>query len=332
MSYLEDRRVRMGILTLLCIAAIVSICRGIYYALIGGKDLQWSPAVIFWEQKDPFLFWLSGNQGQKIILCQAPNYLHHYYILLWPFAQLDFETAKMLWVVVNMIVSVFSLLLLKRCMSLSWQAFFLMSSLFFMSWPFRNTLDKGQTGLFVLSFLSAYWFSNNILRGGWLGVGIIKYSFAPVFVFLAILRKESALLVAMLLLIASILFFGYYTDSLSLQLVFEPLLVASTTTAPGMSDLMSLMRYDLGLNFLTASVVSIVSAFFVAIVLRRSKPDGQALAAICVASLLFFSIWVTTTCFFSQSLLYCLANFPSLVGMLVSCCQSRFSFSFFMHE
>lgn len=279
---------KAALLMLLLLAASLSIYQGFKNALKYSQDFQWSPSVIFWQGEDPYLESLLGNKSGRIILSQAPNYFHHFYIMLWPLAQMDFEGAKIAWFSLNIMLASLALLVLKKHASLGWLEFMLLSALFFMSTPFRNCLGNGQASIFVLFSLLMFWFSKGPFNGGWLAAGIVKYSFAPVFVIHSAMKKEIAVIVAMGLISASILFFGFHTNNFSMNLPIEPLLVATIKTSPGAADLMTLMRYDLGLSFPLVAAISMSLAFSVALFLKNADKDLWSFSIISIASLLLF--------------------------------------------
>src|SRR6478735_5359932 len=74
---------------ILLVAALVSVGQGLRNAQKDSQDFQWSPSVLFLEGENPYEHYLSGNADQRIILSQEPNYAHGLYIVLAPFAKLD---------------------------------------------------------------------------------------------------------------------------------------------------------------------------------------------------------------------------------------------------
>jgi hypothetical protein len=193
--------------TLLLVGALISTAWGVRNAILYSQDFQWSPAVLFWKGINPYSTWLEGNVDGAIILSQAPNYHQLLYIIFWPLTLLDFEQAKIVWATINISFALGSLLLLKKICSLSKFQFFVIASIFLMSTPFRNTVGNGQQSLLVLFMFLAYWSSDNIFKGIYLAIGFVKYSFAPIFFLLGLLRKEKSIFVTVSLMIFSGLFF-----------------------------------------------------------------------------------------------------------------------------
>ena len=67
---------KIALLLLLALVATISTLQGFNNALQGSQDFQWSPSVLFWEGVNPYTYYLNGNENNRIILSQAPNYAH----------------------------------------------------------------------------------------------------------------------------------------------------------------------------------------------------------------------------------------------------------------
>ena len=115
----SNAHARRVLLVLLGLAALISTIQGFRNALALSMDFQWSPSVLFWNGTNPYSHYLLGNADGAIILTQVPNYLHALYILFWPFAAIDFESAKALWAATNIALAIGSCLLVGRIFGLS---------------------------------------------------------------------------------------------------------------------------------------------------------------------------------------------------------------------
>ena len=65
------------------------------------QDFQWSPTVILVAGEDPYRF-QENPQSDRFLLTQHPMYLHFTYLMLSPFALLNFEKAKIAWAIANL--------------------------------------------------------------------------------------------------------------------------------------------------------------------------------------------------------------------------------------
>src|SRR5262245_53878315 len=84
-------------LIILGAVAFISVGQGVLNGVKNSQDFEWSPTVLFIEGENPYQHYLNGNQDQRIILSQVPNYAHALYIILVPIAALGWEKAKIVW-------------------------------------------------------------------------------------------------------------------------------------------------------------------------------------------------------------------------------------------
>ena len=99
--------------------SLLSIYAGFKNALIYSNDLMWSPTKLFWQNINPYIYYLEGNLDNKIILSQNPNYHHLTYIILYPLSLISFESAKIFWAIINLLLSFIIILILKKIIILT---------------------------------------------------------------------------------------------------------------------------------------------------------------------------------------------------------------------
>lgn len=276
-----------GLLALLGCAALISLAQGFLNAQIHSQDFQWSPSVLFWSGENPYLHYLQGNAEGTLILSQMPNYLHQLYIVLGPLAAKDFETAKVLWAICNILFAFFSVILIRKIYSLTIYQTLFLTSVFFMSTPLRNAIGNGQQSLIILCAFLCSWYFRNPYRGLFLSVGFTKYSFAPFFFLHALFRHDyRSLVISLIMLLISAIVFGTWVNELHFGLLFQPLIVAFDGVQPGIADMMSVIRRDFGIHVAIAAISSVSAALLISWYVRKSA-NGWTLAILCLSSLAF---------------------------------------------
>ena len=73
--------------------------------LLNQLDFQWSPSKLVSEGINHYEYMLDGNI-ERIIGSQYGEYLHAFYILLYPFTLLTWENAKIAWFIFNFFIAV----------------------------------------------------------------------------------------------------------------------------------------------------------------------------------------------------------------------------------
>jgi Glycosyltransferase family 87 len=143
---------------------------GFRHAWESSLDLQWAPARILLFRASPAHLYLEDKSGvstqySSILqsvpnydLDQVPNYPPSGLVFLWPLALLPWPIAKLTWAVLNLGFAFGIVVILERLylVNLHKSSIALVTTLFFIGTPFRNTIGNGQYGIFVLfCFLSA---------------------------------------------------------------------------------------------------------------------------------------------------------------------------------
>jgi Glycosyltransferase family 87 len=227
----ESRLVmRVGLPVVFVGAAVLSTIEGVRNALVDSQDMQWSPARLLIHGHDPYKVWLDGNDAAGIILSQTPNYGHLLYFVMAPFAALPWHSAKALWALVNVGFGLGTAVMLCRRAALPWRATVILTSVFALSTPFRNTIGNGQQSLLVFATCAvAVCAVGPVLSGCATAVAIMKYSFAPPLLILLVFRRRAgAILIALFLSAAGVLAFAAVTDRFALGTLWEPLRVSRT--------------------------------------------------------------------------------------------------------
>jgi len=281
-------KLRLLSLFLLFVAAFISVAQGFSNALTYSQDFQWSPASLVIKGENPYQVWIEGNREDKIILSQAPNYLHQLYIFFIPFGLLDFYTAKTIWAIINILIGLAVCLGLSSYFRLSRSNTYLLILIFLCSTPFRNGIGNGQQGLFALAFLILPFLR---FRGSLVlqGIGFSKYSFAPPFFIYNIF--QSGLLKATLGLILPVtgwLVFSLWTATPPFAALIQPLSVASMAVGTGTGDLMSLLSNFLDFNTLISGGIGILFATIFSFLAGRHPEHERHLPLVCLISLASF--------------------------------------------
>ena len=173
----------------LAILATLFISTGMQNALApgGSHDFQWTPSKDIVDGVNPyrdFITWQEqGKEGVPIhFLNQSPSYPASSYVLLSPFAHFDWEIAKTLWLMANLIFIGLLLLGMQKVFPVSSPTVLALLVLsFLLASPLRISLGAGQHNLVSLAaFIWAYHYAHNgnnkTLSGLLLSIAWIKYS------------------------------------------------------------------------------------------------------------------------------------------------------------
>lgn len=155
----------------------------------GSHDFQWTPANDLLKGINPyagFLQWeAAGNEfTPPHFLHQSPSYPASVYVMLAPLAALEWPTAKLVWLVINLCLIALLLLGLQRQFPIRNSTLLLFVGLAFLcSTPLRASLGAGQHNFLSLAaFIWSYHYAtrpgeaNARLSGLLLALAWVKYS------------------------------------------------------------------------------------------------------------------------------------------------------------
>ena len=175
--------------TLLTVFAVLFIGTGINNALApeGSHDLQWTPAKDLLDGVDPYRQFMNWSELDKApvpphFLNQSPSYPASVYVLLAPLGHLDWSSAKLVWLVANLVFIGLLLYGLQSVFPVKSPALLALVVLtFLIASPLRTSLGAGQHNLISLAaFIWAYYFAfkgnRTRLSGFLLAIAWIKYS------------------------------------------------------------------------------------------------------------------------------------------------------------
>ncbi len=186
------RLIRVLAVLSLCAMALLAalfVGTGVKNALAptGSHDFQWTPSRDVVDGIDPYRDFITWNeQGNESVpphfLNQSPSYPASTYILLSPFAQFDWQSAKIFWLSANLIFIGLLLAGMQKVFPVrSPIVLALLGLSFLIASPLRTSLGAGQHNFISLAaFIWAYYFAHNgqnkSLAGLLLSVAWIKYS------------------------------------------------------------------------------------------------------------------------------------------------------------
>jgi len=162
------------ILYFLIIVSIFSFSNTVFKGFVNGCDFQWQPAVLFWEGINHYQKFITNGKGD--FLCQNGEYAHLLHVLYYPFTLFDWETARTLWLGVNIILIFLIPLLICRSFKLSKYKSLMLLLIFITCYPSRMTLNYGQQSIFVLLFMILPFIFNNKISSFFSGFSYVKYS------------------------------------------------------------------------------------------------------------------------------------------------------------
>ena len=219
---------KLIIIFCLSVLATISVYKAFQDAQVISFDFHFSPTKLVSEGINHYQYILEGNHdhgpNDKIMYEQNGVYAQGLFVLLIPFTYLDWEQAKLLWSIINIIISILLPLLICRKFGLNKFETFIVTSIFLSSTIFRIHIGYGQqTLLSYFFFIFPFLFSSK-LSSIFSGISYFKFNIGYVlfFYFLSELNFKK-LILSILPLVVGWLLYSLITDTNILVNLFEPI-------------------------------------------------------------------------------------------------------------
>ena len=278
------------ILYFLIIVSILSFINTVSKGLVNGCDFQWKPAVLLWEGVNHYeRFMISGRDSE--FLCQGGEYAHFFHVLLYPFTLFSWETARVIWLIVNIIFVFLIPVLICKSMGLSRYKTILLLLIFITCYPSRMTLNYGQQSLFVLFIMLIPFIFNNKLSSIFAGFSYIKYStgYITFLNFLASKQYKYFFLSSIPYILGWIIYF-IFTNSDPITNFFEPFQLSFGYRRD--ADIYSLISIYISANEIFIKLLIIVAIFILNFLLlikiNKNKDIYFKMSLILICPLIFF--------------------------------------------
>jgi hypothetical protein len=190
-EYLQGGGWKRALFGPLLMLAVVSTMVGLKDARTGSQDFQWSGERVLLGHVDPWAEYLKGDPEHRFVKSQVPNYLPILYVLLVPFGLLPMGLANAAWACCNVGLAVGSALCAARFYGLrGWGAAGVVLGMLAAT-PTRTSIGNGQQSLLVLQIVCLALLADRMTRGrsALAGIAYLKFSFAPPFALLLLLRS-----------------------------------------------------------------------------------------------------------------------------------------------
>ena len=293
--FLELSKRNKIIFIFLSIVVVSFFIQTISKGLSNSCDLMWQPSKLFWDGINHYEYQM--RTGDVFLGCQHGRYGHFLFIFLYPITLVEWEQAKIIWIIFNVFFVFFIPIILCRLNNLSTISTFLIIGIFLTCHPTRMTFNLGQNSLMMLFFLMLPFLkaskSNKNFNLIASGISYVKYSTGYVlFLNLLVEKKFKKLVLTSLLTIFGWLFYSYYTNSHLISNFFDPLKMNFQDNYTRTGDLYSIMNiYFLQENniinkFLQLGLV-LIGNFYFLYQIKEVNNKLAKLSVICFLPLIF---------------------------------------------
>ena len=293
---LKKLSLRSKISLMLCLILTVGFyIQSILKGLNNSCDLMWQPSKLFWEGVNHYDYQL---ETRDIFLgCQKGQYGHSLFILLYPISLLDWEQAKVFWIIVNILLSISIPIIICKNFKIPNHQLVYIVMVFLTCHPTRMNLNLGQNSLLILFFIMLPFikldFFNKYVPYILSGISYVKYSSGYIlFLYFILNRNIKYLFASILIYFFSWLFYSYYTESNLINTFIGPFKLIFFDNYTRTGDVYSILNlYFLKSNTiinkgLTLFLILILNLYFL-IKIKNARDNLAKLSVICLLPLIF---------------------------------------------
>lgn len=279
----------------LSILVISFFTQTFFKGLDNSCDLMWQPSKIFWDKINHYNY---QYETKDIFLgCQKGQYGHFLFIFLYPLTLFEWEQAKLIWIIINIMFAISIPLIICRVCNLSIILTLVILGIFLTSHPTRMTINYGQNSMMIFFFMMLPYLLSESKKQNFYsiisGISYIKYSTGYIlFLNLLIEKKFKKLFLSLIVTILSWIFYSYYTDSNLIDSFLGPfkLIIGDNYLRTG--DLYSIINIyflkevNIINKILQIFIILIINIYFL-FQIRNVKNNLAKLSVICILPLIF---------------------------------------------
>ncbi len=278
------------IYSLLTILLTFSLGKSIYSALNSSADFMWSPTKMLFDGINHYRYFINGGER---FLSQGGEYGHGLFVILFPFSFLEWEKAKIVWVIINVILCFSIPILICKNAKLNNYQTFIICVIFATCSPTRMLLNYGQHTLLIMFFLILPFINEKKTYIFLSGFSYFKYSVGYVLIFYYLIKRKflELFLSSIPAIIAWIIYFKL-TNTDPIINIFEPFILVFKNNYSMSADLFSIINNitfstnQIINKIITVTTVLIVNFLFI-LKTTKIKNDLQKLSYLCLIILIF---------------------------------------------
>ena len=189
----------------------------------GSADFQWQPARCVFDGINHYASYLIRDGNCEIFMAQLGEYAHGFYIIIYPFTLLEWDSAKLLWFFINIVLIISTLILL--CKKFDLENFEICIIIFFLLYSIvlRVNLIMGQQTIFTLFFLSLPFIHKSNISTILSGISYFKYNIGYALFFLFLISKEyKKTILSIIPCFVGLIIYCYITNTYILKIFLQP--------------------------------------------------------------------------------------------------------------
>lgn len=284
---------------------------------IGSADFNWQPTRCVFDGINHYSSYLNRDGECHIFNSQLGEYAQGLYILLYPFSLMDWNTAQVSWMLLNISFLFLTTLFLCKKFGLNkFESLFIFFVIFYVIVT-RVQLIMGQHTILTLFFLSLPFIWKSKLSYLLSGISYFKYNVGYIlFLLFFVSKKYKVLILSCIPFITGWIVYCFITDTPIFENLFQPLKLALANKELGNTlnnlFLFSFIRdvlFFANYNYLIILGCTAVFNLYVILKISKIKDDLLKLSLICLLALISTPHWPHDNVLLLPFLIYSVKNY-----------------------
>ena len=263
----------------------------------GSADFQWQPAKCVFEGINHYQSYLLGDGKCKTFMSQLGEYAQGFYVIIYPFTVLEWNTAKLFWFLLNLILIISISFLMCKKFELGNIETYLIIFFILYSIIARVNFIMGQQTIFILFFLTLPFIYKSKLTTVLSGISYFKYNIGYSLFFLYLISKEyKKIIFSLIPCLVGLLIYCFVTESNILKNIFQPieLMFVNASTINNVflfSFLRDFSIFSQFINYTLIGILTLLFNFFFISKISKINDDLLKLSCLCLLILISTSHW-----------------------------------------
>ncbi len=316
-------KLRIFLIFLLSFIVLISVGRAFQQAQTISFDFHFSPAKLVSEGINHYEYILNGKHddgpNDKIMYDQNGVYAQGLFVLFIPLTLLEWDTAKLIWSLFNIVLSFLIPFLICKKFRLDKIQTFIVITLFLTSTIFRIHISYGQQTLFTFFFLLLPFLYKSKISTILSGIGYFKFNIGYVlFLYLLSTKKFIKILLSSIPCVIGWILYCYITDTDLLKNLFQPIVLLlywdSGQVFP--VTIFSFLKNINNFPPLIALMIPLLINFLVILRIRFMEDELFKISLICLTALGFMPHQLHDYVLLIPLLIFSIKNFDLLISKI----------------
>ena len=287
-------KLRISIICIISFIVFLSVGRAFQQAQDISFDFHFSPAKLVSEGINHYEYILDGKHddgpNDKIMYDQNGNYAQGLFVLFIPLTLLSWDTTKLVWSLLNIVLSFLIPLLLCKKFELNKIQTFIILALFLTSTIFRIHISYGQQTLFTFVFFLLPFLYKSKISTILSGISYFKFNIGYVlFLYFISSKNIIKILLSLIPCVIGWISYCYITDTELLKNLFQPIILIlywdSGQEFP--VTIFSLLRNINNFPPLVILIIPLLINFLIILRIRFIRDELYKVSIICLTALGF---------------------------------------------